>query len=148
VIETRYPLRVERHELLPEVGGSGRHLGGPGVALDFRILEPGIQMQYTVETTIDPLAKGLDGGDDGAPGVLVLNPGTDREIVMTDRVTAYGLARGRRSAQHSLGRWWRPRHAVMQERYDLEALRIERLARLQEAMRRRREAWRSDRDHV
>jgi len=90
VIETRYPLRVERHELLPEFGGAGRRRGGAGVARDFRILEPGIQMQYTVENTRDPLAKGLDGGEDGAPGVLVLDPGTDREVVMSDRVTAFG----------------------------------------------------------
>ena len=90
VIETRYPLRVERHELLPAFGGNGRRRGGPGVARDFRILESGVQMQYTVENTVDPLAKGLDGGEDGEPGVLVLNPGTDREVVMTDRVTAYG----------------------------------------------------------
>jgi N-methylhydantoinase B len=90
VIETRYPLRVERHALLPEFGGAGRRRGGPGVARDFRILEPGVQMQYTVENTRDPLAKGLEGGEDGAPGVLVLDPGTDRQVVMSDRVTAYG----------------------------------------------------------
>ena len=90
MIETRYPLRVERHELLPAFGGDGRRKGGPGVARDFRILEPGVQMQYTVENTLDRLAKGIDGGGDGEPGVLVLNPGTDREVVMTDRVTAYG----------------------------------------------------------
>jgi N-methylhydantoinase B len=90
VIETRYPVRVERHELLPEAGGGGRWRGGPGVARDFRILERGIQMQYTVENTVDPLAKGLDGGEDGAPGVLLINPDTDREVRMTDRVTAYG----------------------------------------------------------
>jgi N-methylhydantoinase B len=90
VIETRYPLRVERHALLPEFGGAGRRRGGPGVARDFRILEPGIQMQYTVENTHESLAKGLGGGEDGEPGVLILNPGTDREVEMTDRVTAYG----------------------------------------------------------
>ena len=90
VIETRYPIRVERHELLPSSGGAGRWRGGPGVARDFRMLEPGIQMQYTVENTFDPLAKGLEGGEDGIPGVLVINPGIDREVVLTDRVTAYG----------------------------------------------------------
>jgi N-methylhydantoinase B len=90
VIETRYPLRVERHALLPEFGGAGRRRGGPGVARDFRILEPGIQMQYTVENTHESLAKGLDGGEDGEPGVLILNPDTDGEVEMTERVTAYG----------------------------------------------------------
>ena len=77
VIEARYPIRVERHALLPSAGGGGRRRGGPGVARDFRILEPGVQMQYTVENTFDPLAKGLEGGEDGRPGVVV-NSGTDR----------------------------------------------------------------------
>lgn len=90
VIETRYPVRVERHELIPGFGGAGRRRGGPGVARDYRILEPGIQMQYTVENTRDRLAKGLDGGEDGEPGVLLLNPGTEEQVEMTDRVTAYG----------------------------------------------------------
>ena len=90
VIETRYPLRVERHELLPAFAGDGVHRGGPGVARDYRILEPGVTLQYTVENVLDPLARGLDGGSDGRPGELVLNPGTHREITLTDRVTAYG----------------------------------------------------------
>jgi N-methylhydantoinase B len=90
VIETRFPLRMERHELLPEYGGDGRRRGGPGVARDFRILESGVHLQFTVENARDTLAKGLDGGGDGLPGVLVMNPGTDREILMEERVTAYG----------------------------------------------------------
>jgi N-methylhydantoinase B len=60
------------------------------VARDYRILEPGVMLQYTVETVLDPLARGLGGGSDGRPGELVLNPGTDREVTLTDRVTAYG----------------------------------------------------------
>jgi N-methylhydantoinase B len=90
VIETRYPIQVDRHELLPEFGGAGRRRGGPGVARDFRMLEPGVLLQLTVENTLDPLAKGLDGGGDGAPGVLVIDPDTERELVITRRVTAYG----------------------------------------------------------
>ena len=75
VIENRYPLRVERHALVPELGGAGRLRGGPGVARDFRMLEPGISMQFTVENVGDTLAKGLRGGGDGRPGYLVLAPG-------------------------------------------------------------------------
>lgn len=90
VIETRFPLQVERHELLPDFGGSGARRGGPGVARDYRILEAGVLMQFTTENTHDPLAKGLRGGGDGRPGELVLNPGTDREVTLTDRVTDYG----------------------------------------------------------
>lgn len=90
VIEQRYPLRMERHELLPAFGGPGRWRGGAGVARDYRILEPGIMLQFTIENVHDPLARGIDGGSDGRPGELVLDPGTDDEIVLTDRVTAYG----------------------------------------------------------
>ena len=93
MIEHRYPLHVERHELLPEMAGDGARRGGPGVARDFRILEPGIYLQYTVENVRDPLAKGLAGGADGAPGALFINPGTGREARLDDRVTYFGPLR-------------------------------------------------------
>jgi N-methylhydantoinase B len=90
VIENRYPLRVERHALLPELGGAGRSRGGPGVARDFRMLEPGISMQFTVENVGDTLAKGLGGGGDGAPGYLVLAPGTEGEQILRERIALHG----------------------------------------------------------
>lgn len=90
VIETRYPIRCERHELLPALAGAGKIRGGPGVARDFRILESGVFMQYTVENTRDPLAKGLEGGGDGRPGFLVLRPGAADESRMDERVTYWG----------------------------------------------------------
>lgn len=95
VIETRYPIRVERHELLPEMAGAGRFRGGPGVARDFRMLEGGAHMQFTVENVRDTLAKGSGGGRDGRPGYLVARPGTAREEVLHERVTYWGpLAAG------------------------------------------------------
>lgn len=89
VIETRFPVRMERHALIPEHTGAGRRRGGAGVARDFRMLGPGIRMQFTTENVIDPLAKGLHGGADGAPGVLVVDPGVDREEFVRTRVTEY-----------------------------------------------------------
>lgn len=90
VIETRYPIRVDRHALLPELAGHGRFRGGAGVARDFTILECGVRVQYTNENVRDPLAKGIGGGSDGLPGSLVLAPGTDREELVTDRLSAHG----------------------------------------------------------
>ena len=90
VIETRYPIRVERHELLPEMSGAGRYRGGPGVARDFRMLEGGVHMQFTVENVGDTLAKGSGGGRDGEPGYLVVRPGTSREEILRQRVTFWG----------------------------------------------------------
>jgi N-methylhydantoinase B/oxoprolinase/acetone carboxylase alpha subunit len=90
VIEHRYPISVERHELLPALGGAGRFRGGPGVARDYRILEPGVMLQFTNENVRDPIARGRHGGEDGRPGELVIGPGTDRETTIRDRVTSYG----------------------------------------------------------
>jgi N-methylhydantoinase B len=90
VIETRYPLRVLRHELLPDFAGDGSRRGGAGVARDFEILEPGVYFQFTNENTHDLLAKGLRGGGDGRAGELVVNPGTEREETQSDRVTDQG----------------------------------------------------------
>jgi N-methylhydantoinase B len=90
VIEHRFPIRVERHELLPEFGGRGRFRGGAGVARDYRILEPGVMLQFTNENVRDPVARGRHAGDDGGPGELVLDPGTDGETVIRDRLTSLG----------------------------------------------------------
>ena len=89
VIETRFPLRMQRHALLPEHAGAGRRRGGAGVARDFRMLGSGVRMQFTTENVRDTLAKGLHGGADGLPGVLVVHPGSDREEIVRDRVTEY-----------------------------------------------------------
>jgi N-methylhydantoinase B len=95
VIETRYPLRVERHELLPEMGGAGRRRGGAGVARDFRVLQDGVYLQFGLDNGDDPLAKGLDGGADGLPGLMVAHPGTDREEVVRRKLDRWGpLAEG------------------------------------------------------
>ncbi len=90
VIETRYPIRMERHELLPELGGAGRFRGGAGVARDFRMLEDGVLVQLTIENVRDTLAKGIGGGSDGAPGYMVAFPGTDRERVFSEVMTFWG----------------------------------------------------------
>jgi N-methylhydantoinase B len=90
VIEYRFPIRVERHALLHDLGGRGRFRGGPGVARDFRILESGVMLQFTNENVRDPIARGRQGGESGRPGELVIDPGTDHETIIRDRVTSYG----------------------------------------------------------
>ena len=91
VIETRYPIRVERHELLPELRWRGSlarwSRASPATSGSS---SPASRCSTRWRTRSDPLAKGLEGGEDGIPGVLVINPGTDREVVLTDRVTAFG----------------------------------------------------------
>jgi N-methylhydantoinase B len=72
VLETAYPLRVERYELRPDSGGAGEFRGGLGLRRDVRVLDH--------EATFSLLADrrthapyGLVGGDDGRPGSAALS---------------------------------------------------------------------------
>lgn len=76
VLETAYPLRVERYALRPDSAGAGEHRGGHGIRRDIRIRDH--------EATVSLLAErhrsapyGLAGGNSGTSGSAVLNP--DRE---------------------------------------------------------------------
>ncbi|RDI72232.1 hydantoinase B/oxoprolinase family protein [Halopelagius longus] len=79
VLETAYPLRVERYELRPDSGGAGEFRGGLGLRRDIRVRDH--------EATFSLLADrrthapyGLDGGEDGASGLDALVD-DDGEIV-------------------------------------------------------------------
>jgi N-methylhydantoinase B len=70
VLETAYPVRVERYALRPDSAGAGRHRGGLGLRRDLTL---------RTEATVGLLADrhrgrpyGLAGGEAGAPGAAVL----------------------------------------------------------------------------
>lgn len=90
VTETRYPVRVERLELVPEVGGSGKYRGGKGIRKDYRLLEPGCYIAFISENTVDVTAVGIDGGGSGLPGSLTINPGHEDARVLVDRQSSIG----------------------------------------------------------
>jgi N-methylhydantoinase B len=90
VIESRYPVRCERFEHLPEVAGAGTYRGGMGVRRDYRMLEGGVQMQLLLENTRDILGRGVGGGFDGAPARVVVRPGSLDEDVVQEKVSFYG----------------------------------------------------------
>jgi N-methylhydantoinase B len=69
VIETEYPLRVERHELRGDSGGAGARRGGDGLRRAYRVLADGARLTTVVERTrIAPF--GLAGGAPGAPSAV------------------------------------------------------------------------------
>ncbi|MEZ5100941.1 MAG: hydantoinase B/oxoprolinase family protein [Thermoleophilia bacterium] len=91
VAENRYPdVRVARFGYLPENGGHGRFRGGLGARRDYEIVGNGVYMQTAIENVHDPIAKGVGGGTDGAPSVIVVNPGTDRESRVVERASFFG----------------------------------------------------------
>jgi N-methylhydantoinase B len=76
--EARNPIRIERHELIPDSGGAGRFRGGLGVRKDVRVLADDVVLSnLTDRHRFAPY--GLRGGSSGMLGEIVLNPGTDRE---------------------------------------------------------------------
>lgn len=67
------PLQVVRRELRPDSGGAGRHRGGLGQELAFRLVgDRPLQVWVRPDKVRFP-APGLCGGHDGAPGELLLD---------------------------------------------------------------------------
>src|SRR6266542_2341106 len=80
VIETEYPLRVERHELRTGSGGAGRHRGGDGLRRVYRVLAEEARLTTIVERArIAPW--GLDGGADGEPSAVWLERNGERSAL-------------------------------------------------------------------
>jgi N-methylhydantoinase B len=79
VLETKSPMFIESYGYRPDTGGAGRNRGGVGVSRAYRFLAPstGICLVYKTKTKPWPIA----GGRAGANNQIVLNPGTDREVV-------------------------------------------------------------------
>lgn len=67
------PIRIHYKRLRPDSGGPGRHRGGLGqeILIESRSPTP-IAVSFLAERTIFP-AFGIEGGQDGAPGVLRIN---------------------------------------------------------------------------
>jgi N-methylhydantoinase B len=81
VVESRYPLRVNRYGLREGSGGPGRFRGGLGIVREFETLDDGAAVTLWLERSSMP-AWGLHGGGDAAPtrGEIVIGDGT--EIVL------------------------------------------------------------------
>jgi N-methylhydantoinase B len=81
ILETSFPVEVERYEIVPDSGGAGRYRGGCGVLRVWRLLGPGAEANVCCERTVSP-PFGLFGAGDGGTGevALVLPDGTRRVL--------------------------------------------------------------------
>ncbi|MBV8687971.1 MAG: hydantoinase B/oxoprolinase family protein [Alphaproteobacteria bacterium] len=67
ILETRYPVLIERFALRQGSGGMGRQRGGDGIERHVRFLEP---MRANILSNRRKVApRGIEGGGDAAPGV-------------------------------------------------------------------------------
>jgi N-methylhydantoinase B len=81
IVEARYPLRMERHELRRDSGGPGHHRGGLGIVREYRLLGEPATLLCVMDRTLFP-PWGLEGGDNGVPDRVVLTaPDRDEQLV-------------------------------------------------------------------
>jgi N-methylhydantoinase B len=85
IVETQYPFRIERYELIPDSAGEGRHRGGLGIRRDYAFDHPVAFSILSDRAITGPL--GVFGGEDGSPARYLLNPGTPGERTVPSKGT-------------------------------------------------------------
>lgn len=93
IIESEFPTRVERFEILRDSGGAGTWRGGLGFARDYRILQGEVRFSMrTDKHVIEPW--GCEGGKEGGKGACIINPGTPDEKRLPSRFGDVRLQEG------------------------------------------------------
>lgn len=93
VLESEFPTRVRRFELVRDSGGPGQFRGGLGIRREYEILAPEVQFSLRGGKHTNP-AHGLDGGGPGGTGACIVNPGSAAEKRMPGRFGGLYLRRG------------------------------------------------------
>jgi N-methylhydantoinase B len=81
VLEARFPLRLERHELRQDSGGPGKFRGGLGIYREYRILGHTAYLTAIMDRKVDP-PWGLEGGRSAWHCRVVIDPAVEGERVM------------------------------------------------------------------
>jgi N-methylhydantoinase B len=92
IIESEFPTRVERFEMIADSGGAGEWRGGLGFARDYRILTDDVRFSMrTDKHAIEPF--GSDSGLPGGKGACIVNPGAASEKQLTSRFGDHRLCK-------------------------------------------------------
>jgi N-methylhydantoinase B len=93
IIESEFPTRVERFELIPDSGGAGRWRGGLGFAREYRVLRD--EARFSLRTDKHRFEPwGHEGGKEGVRGAGIVNPGAMDERRLPSRLGDYLLQEG------------------------------------------------------
>jgi N-methylhydantoinase B len=93
ILESEYPTRVRRFELVRDSGGAGRYRGGLSPRRVWEVLVDDAQLTCRGGKHDIP-ASGADGGAPGALGSLTLNAGTPHARPLPSRFSGVRLMRG------------------------------------------------------
>jgi N-methylhydantoinase B len=78
VLESEFPCRITRFDLVPDSGGPGRWRGGLAMRREYELLEDAIVIRRFNKTKFPP--KGVDGGEAGSRARFVVRVGSDKEF--------------------------------------------------------------------
>lgn len=86
ILESEFPCRITRFDLVPDSGGAGRWRGGLGLRREYELLEDATVICRFEKTRYPP--KGLAGGSPGGRSRLVIGLGTpaERELPASARL--------------------------------------------------------------
>ncbi len=93
IIESEFPTRLMRFELIRDSGGAGQFRGGLGIRREYLNLADARFSIRSMKHIIPP--NGMAGGHTGRPGDIWINPGTDRRQASADALRRLS-AEGRR----------------------------------------------------
>ncbi|TFD55863.1 hydantoinase B/oxoprolinase family protein [Cryobacterium sp. Hh7] len=79
VLETKSTMIIDSYGYVADSGGAGEHRGGVGVSRVYRFTADATGICLVYKTKSPPWS--IAGGDEGKSARIVLNPGTEREVV-------------------------------------------------------------------
>ena len=92
IIESEFPTRITRFELIPDSGGVGKFRGGLGIRREYINLQ---DARFSIRSTKHVIApKGAAKGGKGRTGDIVVNPGREGEKRLPTRYADYPLKGG------------------------------------------------------
>jgi N-methylhydantoinase B len=89
IIESEFPTRLIRFDLIADSGGAGRHRGGLGLRREYLNLEDARFSIRSMKHVIPP--NGCAGGYDGRTGDIVINPDSESAKHLPTRYADYPL---------------------------------------------------------
>jgi N-methylhydantoinase B len=92
IIESEFPSRLLRFELIRDSGGAGRFRGGLGIVREYLNLEDARFSIRSMKHLIPP--NGCAGGSTGRPGDIWINPETPQAKRLPTRYADYPLRKG------------------------------------------------------
>ena len=100
ILESEYPCRVNRFDLVPDSGGAGKSRGGLSLVREYELLEDATVIRRFDKAKFPP--RGLDGGKDGTGARFTIGLGSadERDITASGR---YDMKAGARFRLNTAG---------------------------------------------